>query len=461
MVRETENLDRNVQPMSEHGSKYMSRILWNISLEYIWAFKAQYMQDIHCLYLGIEGSEQSALLCSMTRVFTVYIWALKTQYEQDIHYIWALKAQYEQDIHYIWALKAQYEQDIHCLYLGIEDSVWAGHSLSISGHWRLSISKTFTVYIWALKAQYEQDIHCLYQGIEDSVWAGHSLSISRHWRLSMSRTFTISGHWRLSMSSTFTVYIWALKTQYEQDIHCLYLGIEGSVWAGHSLSISGHWRLSMSRTFTVYIWALKTQNSQCFCAVWSGHSLSISGHWRLRTTNASVQYDILLSISGHWRLRTASTSVKYDQGIRYLYLGIENSEQPALLCSMTRTFTVYIWALKAQNSQRFCAVWTGIHCLYLGIECSEQPALLRNTIRGFSVYIWALNSQRFCVLWPGHSLSTSGHWRLRTVWSGIHCLYLGIENSEQPAHLCSMTRTFTVYIWALKAQNSHRFFTLW
>ena len=95
------------------------------------------MQDIHCLYLGIEGSEQSALLCSMTRVFTVYIWALKTQYEQDIHYIWALKTQYEQDIHYIWALKAQYEQDIH--------------------------------YIWALKAQYEQDIHCLYLGIEDSV----------------------------------------------------------------------------------------------------------------------------------------------------------------------------------------------------------------------------------------------------------------------------------------------------
>ena len=208
----------------------------------------------------------------------------------------------------------------------------------------------------------------------------------------------------------------------------------------------------------------------------------------------------LWNISGHWRLRTASASVQYDQGIHCLYLGIEDSEQPALLCSMTRTFTVYTWALKTQNSQRFCAIWSGyslsipghwrlrtasasvqynqgihclasasvqydqdIHCLYLGIDDSEQPALLYSMIRGFTVYIWTLNaqnSQHFCVVWPGHSLSISGHWRLRTASAsvkydqGIHCLYLGIENTEQPAPMWSITRTVTVCIWALKDQNS-------
>ena len=180
--------------------------------------------------------------------------------------------------------------------------------------------------------------------------------------------------------------------QYDQGSHCLYLSIEGSELPAPLCRVT--------RAFSVHIRALKTQNSQRFCTVWSGHSLSISGHWRLKSASASVQY---------------------DQGIHSLYLGIEDSEQPALLCSKTRAFTVYIWALKTQNSQRFCAVW------------------------------------------PGHSLSISGHWRLRTasacVWydQGIHCLYLGIEDSKQPALLRSLIREFTVYIWALKAKSSQRF----
>ena len=143
---------------------------------------------------------------------------------------------------------------------------------------------------------------------------------------------------------------------YDQGIHCLYLGIEDSEQPASMCS--------MIRAFTVYIWALKAKNRQSRCAVWSGHSLSISGHWRLRTTSASVQYDkdVFLSISGHWRLRTAIASVQYDKGM---------------------------------------------HCLYLGIEDSEQPAL---------------------TVWSGHSLSILRHWRLRTASAsvqydqGIHCL---------------------------------------
>ena len=169
--------------------------------------------------------------------------------------------------------------------------------------------------------------------------------------------------------------------QYNQDIHYLYLSIKGSGLPAHLCS--------MTRTVTVYIWALKALNCQRLCAEWPGHSLCISGHWRLRT---------------------ASASVRYDQGIRCLYLGIEDSNQPALLCSMIRTFTISIWALKTQNNQRFCVVW------------------------------------------PGHSLSIPGHWRLRTASASvqydqdIHCLFLGTEDSEQPALVCGMTRAFTVYI---------------
>ena len=237
--------------------------------------------------------------------------------------------------------------------------------------------------------------------------------------------------------------------QYDQGIHCQYLGIEDSEQPALLCS--------MTRAFTVYIWAVKTQNNQRFCTVWSGHSLSISGHWRLRTACASVQY---------------------DQGIHYLYLGSEDSEQPALLYNMTRTFIVYIWALKTQNSQRFCTVWSGnslsisghrrlrtasasvqydqgIHCLYLGIEDSEEPALLCSIIRTFTVYICGFktqNSQRICTVWSGHSLCISGHWRLRTAIAsvqydqGIHYVYLDIEDSEEPALLYSMIRAFTVYI---------------
>ena len=241
------------------------------------------------------------------------------------------------------------------------------------------MTRAFTVYIWVLKAQNSQRF-C-------SVWPGHSLSIS--------------GHWRLRTASD--------SVQYDQGIHCQYLDIEDSE---HPALL-----FSMTR-------ALKAQNSQRFCAVWPGHLLSISGHWRLRTSIASVQY---------------------NQGIHCLYLGIEGAEQPAPLYRMTGAFTVYIRVLKAQNSQRFCTVWPGhslsisghwrlktasayvqydqgIHCLYLGIEGSEQPALLYSITRAFTVYIWTLktqNSQRFCAVWPGHSLSISGYWRLRTASASV------------------------------------------
>ena len=411
----------------------------------------QYDQDIHCLYLGIEGSEQPALLCSMirifhglylgiedseqpallysmTRVFTVCIWALKAQNSQRFSAVWS---GHSLSISEHWRLRTasasvQYDQGIHCLYLGVEDSE--------QPVFLCSMIRAFTVYTWAMKAQNSQRV-C-------AVWPGYSLSISEHWRL---RTTSAS-------------------VQYDQGIHCLYLYTEGSEQPALLCS--------MTRVFTVYICILKAQNSQRVCAVWPGYSLSIYEQWRLRTASASVQY---------------------DQGIHCLYLSIEGSEQPALLCSMTRVFIVYICILKTQNSQRVCAVWSGhllsiseqwrlrtasasvqydqgIHCLYLSIEGSEQPALRCSMTRVFTVYICILktqNSQRVCAVWPGYSLSISEQWRLRTASAsvqydqGIHCLYLSIEGSEQPALLCSMTRVFTVYICILKAQNNQRFCAVW
>ena len=305
----------------------------------------QYDQGIHGQYLGIEDSEQPALLCSMTRAFTVYIWAVKTQNNQRFCTVWS---GHSLSISGHWRLRTacasvQYDQGIHYLYLGSEDSEQPALLYSMI--------RALTVYIRALKTQNSQRF-C-------AVWPGHSLSISGHWRL-----------WTSSAS-----------LQYDQDIHCLYLGFEDSEQSALLYS--------MIREFTVYIWALKTQNSQRFCTVWSGKSLSISGHRRLRTASASVQY---------------------DQGIHCLYLGIEDSEEPALLCSIIRTFTVYICGFKTQNSQRICTVWSG------------------------------------------HSLCISGHWRLRTAIAsvqydqGIHYVYLDIEDSEEPALLYSMIRAFTVYI---------------
>ena len=343
----------------------------------------QYDQGIHCLYLGIEGSEQPSLLYSMIRALTVYIWVLKTQNSQRFCALWS---GHSLSIFRHWRLRTasasvQYYQGIYCLYLVIEDSEQPALLYSMI--------RAFAVCFWALKTQNSQRF-C-------AVWSGHSLPVSEHWRL-----------WTASASE-----------QYDQDIHYLYLSIEYSEQPALLYTMTRTftiyiWLLipallcSMTRIFIIYIWALKALNSWHFCAEWPGNSLSISGQWILRTASASVQY---------------------DQGIHYLYLGIEDSEQSALLCSVTRAFTVYTWALKALNRQRFCAVW------------------------------------------PGYSLSISEHWRLRTANTsvhydqdihylylsiedqGIHCLYLGVEGSKQPALLCSMTRTLTIYIWALKALN--------